>query len=159
MTSILLSVSHRIPTWSSQSLGIIFYMRLWMGDFHALLLFYILIHAWIIPHISWWERLYFTCYKATLFFILSPSQLRPAPWAYETSSCFVVHEMSTGSATIDPASIAFCPADCDTIFISSMESNAGLLCDRREVYSYALDLNPTFNCFIANSHRKEIIVH
>ena len=39
------------------------------------------------------------------------------------------------------APISFCPTECDVTFISSTESNAGLLHDRQEVYG--LDHNPT----------------
>ena len=45
------------------------------------------------------------------------------------------------SIDVTSAPIAFFAVDCDAAFISSMESNAGLLHDRREVY--ALDYNPT----------------
>ena len=70
---------------------------------------------------------------------------RPSRLFLLSSSSFIVHEMSTSSTTTDSrysASIAFWPVDCDVACISSMESNAGLLRDRWEVY--ALDHNPTY---------------
>ena len=45
------------------------------------------------------------------------------------------------STQVSSVSITFCPVDCVATSISSMESNAGLLGDRREIY--ALDHNPT----------------